>query len=69
MSNFLVTLLISFAVIALSIGALAIGWLITGKQKLKPGACGRDPNKKKDKDCGAAANCQLCEKQEGKSKP
>lgn len=66
MSTLLVTLLIAFIIITLAIGSLAIGWLITGKQKLKPGACGRDPHKTKDEDCGTGVNCQLCDKPEPK---
>lgn len=62
MSTLLVTLLITFIIIMLAIASLAIGWLITGKQKLQVGACGRDPNKKKDEECGTGVNCQLCEK-------
>lgn len=62
MNTLLITLLIAFIIICLAIASLAIGWLITGKQKLKPGACGRDPNKSKDEDCGTGVNCQLCSK-------
>lgn len=64
MSTLLTTLLIAFIIITLAIASLAIGWLITGKQKLKPGACGRDPNKAKDDHCGSEVDCQLCAKPE-----
>lgn len=68
MNTLLVTLVIAFIIIILAVSSLAIGWLITGKQKLKAGACGRDPNKKKDDSCGTGANCQLCEKPDDKKK-
>lgn len=64
MTTFLVTLLIAFIIITLAIASLAVGWLITGRQKLKPGACGRDPTKKQGDDCGTSVNCQLCDKHE-----
>lgn len=64
MSTLLLTLAIAFVIVVLAIGLMAIGWLITGRSRLQPGACGRDPNKKRsDKEgCGTSANCQLCEK-------
>jgi hypothetical protein len=68
MSTLLVTLLISFIIVTLATALLAIGWLLTGKQKLKPGACGRDPNKQKSDGCGANQSCQLCEKHDDKPK-
>lgn len=68
MDTLLVTMLIAFIIIVFAVGCLAIGWLVTGKSKLKAGACGRDPNKKKDEDCGLSANCQLCEKPDDKKK-
>lgn len=63
MSTLLLTLAIAFVIVVLAIGLMAIGWLITGRSRLQPGACGKDPNKKRDKEgCGTSANCQLCEK-------
>lgn len=64
MSTLLTTLLIAFIIITLAIAMLAIGWLLTGKSKLKPGACGRDPNKEKNSECGTGISCQLCDKEE-----
>lgn len=61
MSSLLTTLLISFFLILLALASLAVGWLLTGKQKLKAGACGRDPNKSQDDGCGSTVNCQLCD--------
>jgi hypothetical protein len=50
---------------------MGISWLITGKLKMRPGACGRDPTKKRDDEegCGTNVNCQLCKKPEEKKKP
>ena len=67
MSTLLLTLAIAFVVVIVAIGLLAIGWLITGKSCLKPGACGRDPNQKKG-ECDPQDTCSLCEKPEEKKK-
>lgn len=58
MSNLFLTLVIAFVIIVLALAALAIGWLITGKNKLQRGACGRDPTKKRDDSC--QTSCDLC---------
>jgi hypothetical protein len=62
MSSLLSTLLIAFVIVLVAIGLLAIGWLITGRSKIKPGACGQDPNKKRDESCDTQENCSLCKK-------
>lgn len=59
MSTLLVTLAIAFVFIAISIAALAIGWLLTGKSNVQAGACGKAPHRKKDEQCGSGA-CSLC---------
>lgn len=63
MSSLLFTLAIAFLIVLISIGLLAIGWLITGKARIRAGACGRDPTKKQDEKegCGTSINCQLCD--------
>lgn len=66
MSSLLVTLSFAFAVVVIALALLAIGWLITGKSKIQPGACGRDPTKKRDADCSPEVDCQLCKKDEPK---
>lgn len=58
MSNLFLTLVIAFVIIVLAIASLAIGWLITGKTKIERGACGRNPNQKKDDSC--QSTCDLC---------
>lgn len=68
MSNLLVTIALSFAVIICAIALLCISWLITGKQKLKAGSCGKNPDQKKDKQCGTNIQCQLCDKNDAKKK-
>lgn len=43
---------------------MAIGLLLKGKSILRPGACGRDPTKNRDRqDCGSKSSCSLCEKE------
>lgn len=66
MSALLLTLGIAFFIIVLSLAFMGISWLLTGKLKIKPGACGRDPNKKREESCGTDVNCQLCDKNEDK---
>lgn len=61
MDNLILTLTIAFVLIAIALSLLGIGWLITGKSKIKPGACGRLPNKNKDDSCGDKTLCDLCE--------
>ncbi len=60
MSSLLLTLAIAFVIVLISIGLLAIGWLISGKARIRPGACGRDPHKNRE-DCQTSASCQLCD--------
>lgn len=69
MSTLVLTLGIAFVVVLIAIASLAISWLFTGKSSLRPGACGRDPTKKRDdKTCGPQTSCMLCEKPEDKNK-
>lgn len=60
MSSLLLTLAIAFIIVLISIGLLAIGWLISGKARIRPGACGRDPHKNRE-ECGTSTSCQLCD--------
>lgn len=63
MSTLVLTLLIAFVLILIAIGLLAISWLLTGKSRIIPGACGRDPTKNRNKDCdGEDISCILCKK-------
>jgi hypothetical protein len=69
MSTLFPTLIIAFIVLLVAIGALALSWLIKGKSILRPGACGRDPTKKRDEGpCGTDHSCSLCDKEEDSSK-
>ena len=63
MSNLVLTLGLAFIIIMIALALLALGWLLTGKSKMRPGACGRDPNQKQDENCGSNVSCQLCDKQ------
>jgi hypothetical protein len=71
MTPLLVTISLSFVIILIALTLLGIGWLITGKCKIQPGACGRDPTKKQAKgdSCGDKVSCQLCEHGEKKEPP
>lgn len=67
MSTIVLTIIIAFIIVLLAVGLLAIGWLITGKSKIRPGACGRDPTKKRNESCeDDKASCGLCEKKDSK---
>jgi hypothetical protein len=65
------TLVIAFVIVIIAVGLMAIGWLITGRSRMQPGACGRDPTKKRDesKECGPSVSCMLCDKKEEEKKP
>ncbi len=60
--SLIITILVAFAFFLLALALVAIGWLITGKMKVKIGACGRVPDK--DNKCGEETKCSLCD--EGK---
>ena len=47
--------------IGAALALIGIGYLITGKSRILPGACGRVPQKKRDKGCGGnEMTCDLC---------
>lgn len=65
METILPTLLVAFIVVLIALALLGIGFLITGKVKIKPGCCGKNPHQKKenDKECGGdQSSCDLCKK-------
>jgi hypothetical protein len=65
MSTVLFTIIAAFFLVLTAVGLLGIGWLLTGKSKIKPGACGRDPHKMRDEDCSSdQVSCGLCKKEE-----
>jgi hypothetical protein len=68
MSALLLTIGIAFAVIVIALGFMGISWLLTGRLSIRPGACGRDPTKKRNDEegCGTDVNCMLCKKDEKK---
>jgi hypothetical protein len=71
MDETLITLGIAFVIILIALALLGISWLITGKLKIRSGACGRNPTKTKvdEEGCGTGVNCSLCKKNEYKKKP
>lgn len=67
MQNFLETTTIAIVLVAAALVLIGISLLITGKQKIKSGTCGRDPTKKADDECGTKSHCQICENNPEKS--
>ncbi|HRD55649.1 MAG TPA: hypothetical protein PLC42_04540 [Parachlamydiaceae bacterium] len=66
MENLISTLIAASVLILMALCLLAISYFITGKSRLKPGACGRAPFKNKDGSCGTESSCELCKKPEEK---
>jgi len=60
MSTLILTIILACAIVLGAMALLGISWLLTGKSKLQPGACGRDPTKKRD-DSACGTTCHLCE--------
>lgn len=69
MENLLQTILFAGVFVIIALCLLGLGLLITGKQKIKGGTCGRDPNKTKDDSCGTPrSGCSLCNPDDEKDK-
>ncbi len=66
MSLLFLTIAIAFIIVVLALVFMAIGWLLTGRSKLHPGACGRNPHQKRNEKegCGTGISCSLCEKED-----
>lgn len=62
MSELLPTVIVATLLVLAAVFALSIGFLLTGKHKIKGGSCGRAPSKKMDDSCGTDATCNLCKK-------
>lgn len=63
MNQLLITIIVASFVVLLFLAVMGIGWLLTGKVRIVRGACGMDPKKLRDKECGTdAIQCELCEK-------
>jgi hypothetical protein len=69
LEKFLETFSIAAILIIIALLLIGLSWLLTGKQKIKGGTCGRDPTKKQDKSCGTKVDCQLCDRGEEKEEP
>lgn len=61
MSVLPLTILLATGIVILALLGLAIGWLITGKSRLR-GSCGRGPKTDKDASCGTQNSCEICRK-------
>jgi hypothetical protein len=67
MSILLLTLGFAFIITIAAIACLSISWLLKGKSSLRPGSCGRDPNKIRDQECDSEkTSCNLCERPDKK---
>lgn len=62
MADIFFTLGIAFGVIVIAVVLLGIGWIITGKPRLRGGMCGRVPDKKGT--CNPHSTCGVCGKSE-----
>lgn len=58
MSDTVLTIILAFVVIVLALLGLGIGWLLTGKSKLRS-SCGQDPNKRAGS-CKSKSSCSIC---------
>lgn len=64
MSQWMLTLGLAFFLVFVAILCLGIGWLITGKTRVRGGMCGRDPTKKEDScDDTEDKGCSVCHKE------
>ncbi len=63
-----VTVIISFILILAAAASIAIGRLITGKNKFVRSGCGRAPGQSDDESCEDSGGCSLCSKPEDSSK-
>lgn len=61
MDSIITTVALAFVFIALGVAALSIGWLITGRSKMRGNRCGTNPH---DKSCETKKSCGLCGKGE-----
>lgn len=61
MDQIITTVALAFVFIALGVAALAIGWLVTGRSKMRGNKCGTNPH---DKSCDTNKSCSLCGKGE-----
>lgn len=68
MSTLILTLALTFGAVLTAIILLGISWLILGKSKLRPGACGRNPHECQ-KDANNTVDCTLCNKNKAIEKP
>lgn len=50
----------AFVLVVLALAFIGIGAIITGKNRIIPGACGRVPKKNRDDHCGTDMTCDLC---------
>ncbi|GAB4228077.1 MAG: hypothetical protein Tsb0021_05250 [Chlamydiales bacterium] len=61
MEHFWTLLLLSGSVVLIAIFLLTIGLFLSGKVRIVRGACGMDPYKLRDRQCGTSEIfCELC---------
>lgn len=64
MNSLLPTVIIASVLVLAALFALSIGWVLTGKHKIKGGTCGQAPSKRKNESCGTEASCIICKNHE-----
>ena len=63
MGNLLKTVVGAIILMGIVVVIALIGWLITGKNRLRKGSCGWDPSKKEDS-CSICGHEKKCEKED-----
>ncbi|WP_143406433.1 hypothetical protein [Estrella lausannensis] len=68
LENILTTVALAFVIVSIALALIGIGYLVTGKNKIRLGSCGRNPHQDKDGSCGTKRSCSLCDKDEKEQK-
>lgn len=69
MSSFLITVVLTVVLVSLAIIGLSIGLILTGKSRIRKGGCGMVPGKKRDESCDEQPSCGICGRGEEKKSP
>lgn len=68
MNNLLITILAAFILMVLVVIALAIGWLLSGKNRLRK-RCGWQPKDKNSSTCNICGAKKKCDEDDDDSEP
>lgn len=66
MDNWLTIFFMTFALLAVALFGMAIGWLLTGRNRMHK-RCGSKPGQR-DEGCGKNSSCELCDPSLGENK-